>query len=256
MAHPDEEAMAEDPQNPPLGEDSPVFFLGEVEEERGEGEENSLESKEEILDSEGRVARLAQILESLLFVSDHPLTLGQMKKVLEEGDHEYAASALRKLKMDYAQGRGVQLVEVAGGFQLRTTPENAPWIKKMVSLRPVRLSQAGLEVLAVIAYRQPITRAAVEQIRGVDCSGVLKTLFERELIKTFGKAEEPGKPTLYGTSKHFLEVFGLKSLGELPALSEFQELSPEEAAHLYTLGQTPAQGEGEEGSEEDLLGGT
>ena len=116
------------------------------------------------------------------------------------------------------------LHEVAGGYQVRTRPEYTPWIKRLIQPRPFRLSKAALETLATVAYKQPIIRSDVEQVRGVDCGGVLKVLLERGLIRVLGRKEIPGRPLIYGTTKRFLEVFDLKTLKDLPTPKEIEEL--------------------------------
>lgn len=123
--------------------------------------------------------------------------------------------------------RGVTVAEVAGGWQLRTRPEHAELVKTFLQAKPGRLTRAALETLSLVAYKQPVTRAEVEDVRGVDCGAVLKGLLERRLIRILGKKEEPGRPLLYGTTPTFLEVFGLRSLRELPTLREFVELTEE-----------------------------
>src|SRR6185436_6507593 len=128
------------------------------------------------------------------------------------------------LKSDF-QTRGIQLDEVAGGWIFRTHPIYAPFVRDLTKQRPVRLSRAQIETLAILGYRQPITRPEIDEIRGVDCGPVLKTLLERDLVKILGKKDEPGRPILYGTTQSFLEFFGLKSLKDLPTLKEFTELS-------------------------------
>ena len=119
------------------------------------------------------------------------------------------------------------LHEVAGGWQLRTSPDNADFARRFLRVKPQRLTRAALETLAIIAYRQPVTRPEIEDIRGVDCGAVVKALLERRLIKILGKKEEPGRPILYGTTREFLEFFALKDLASLPTLREFHELSEE-----------------------------
>jgi segregation and condensation protein B len=119
------------------------------------------------------------------------------------------------------------LVEAAGGWVFRTSERQKLFVRRLLGVKPQRLTRAALETLALVAYRQPVTRPEIEDVRGVDCGAVLKALLERRLLKIIGKKEEPGRPLLYGTSKEFLEVFGLKSLTSLPTLREFQELSEE-----------------------------
>jgi segregation and condensation protein B len=133
---------------------------------------------------------------------------------------------LAELKGTYAE-RGVVLDEVAGGWLFRTSVEYAPFVREMSNEKPVRLSRAQVETLAIAAYRQPITRPEVDDIRGVDSGATLKLLLERDLVRILGKKDEPGRPLLYGTTTQFLEFFGLKSLKDLPTLKEFTELSEE-----------------------------
>ncbi len=169
---------------------------------------------------------LVSILHSVIFAADKPLTLANIKKVLDDPDTKVLRAALRALQ-DIHHQMGVQLVEVAGGYRFRTNPEHARWVKKLVPEKPIRLSRAALEVLAVVAYRQPVTRAEVEDIRGVDCGGVLRSLLERSLVKIVGRKPEPGRPLLYGTTKEFLSFFGLKSLRDLPSLRDIDALEEE-----------------------------
>jgi segregation and condensation protein B len=171
---------------------------------------------------------LESIVEALVFVCDQPVTPKELGRALRT-DAATVRAALDAVAQKTA-GRGVQLVEVAGGYQLRTNPEHASWVQYWLEARPVRLSRASLETLAIIAYRQPVTRAEVELVRGVDCGGVLKLLLERSLVKILGKKDEPGRPLLYGTTSGFLELFGMKSLRDLPTLREFAELTEEHKA--------------------------
>jgi segregation and condensation protein B len=126
-------------------------------------------------------------------------------------------------------------VEVAGGYQFRTKAENSPWIFKLNKARPVRLSRASLETLAIVAYRQPVTRPEIDDIRGVDSGPVLRTLLERNFVRILGKREEAGSPLIYGTTKDFLSFFNLRNLGELPSLREYTELGEESLAKLEQL---------------------
>jgi segregation and condensation protein B len=165
------------------------------------------------------------IVEGLLFAAgDEGLSLQQIATVLEIKE-EQAKEIVSALKEEYERGqRGIQLVELAGVFQLATKKEHAPYLKKLVeSPSSTSLSQAALETLAIIAYRQPITRAEIEEIRGVKSDKPLQTLMARALIKEVGRAEGTGRPILYGTTKEFLDYFGLKTLEELPPLPELQE---------------------------------
>lgn len=168
---------------------------------------------------------LKSVLESLFFVVDHPLTLDKLCSILEEYERKVIAAAIDELIKDYRQGsRGIYLAEVAGGWQIRSRPENADYLRRLSRSRPYRFSQSSMETLAIIAYRQPITRAEVEYLRGVDSGGVLKTLLEKKLIRILGKKDIPGRPLIYGTSREFLETFNLKDLASLPTLKEVQDL--------------------------------
>ena len=170
---------------------------------------------------------LKSIVESLLFVHDLPLTLDRLANLLEEHERGDIRLALDDLMEEYgASGRGIVLAQVAGGYQLRSRPENADYIRRLTKSRGVKFSQSALETLSIIAYRQPITRAEVEYLRGVDSGGVLKSLLEKKLLRILGKKDVPGKPLIYGTSREFLELFSLKDLASLPTLKEIQELAP------------------------------
>ncbi|MDL1872936.1 SMC-Scp complex subunit ScpB [Deltaproteobacteria bacterium PRO3] len=137
--------------------------------------------------------------------------------------------ALSELAQEYLENpaRGILLGEVAGGWQFRTRPENAVILRQFYQPKPTKISKPSLETLAIVAYRQPVTRVEIDAIRGVDSGGVLKTLLEKNLVRIVGKKDEPGKPMLYGTTQDFLELFQLKSLQELPTLKEFRELEEE-----------------------------
>lgn len=172
--------------------------------------------------------QLKAIIENLLLVSDHPLTLDKLMKVFDaEIVKEEIRSALKELMEDYSD-RGLQIQEVAEGYQLCTRIECSPWIKKFYSLdKTSKLSRAALDTLSIIAYKQPITRAEIEDIRGVDSGGVVKTLFEKKLLRLMGRKQVLGRPVLYGTSRKFLEYFGLRNISELPTLKEFAEKEDE-----------------------------
>ncbi|MHB8481725.1 MAG: SMC-Scp complex subunit ScpB [Nitrospiria bacterium] len=167
---------------------------------------------------------LVQIIESLLFVSQEPLLIDKIKEVTG-ADKKTIRETLETLKGHFmSEDHGIKVVEIAGGFQMVTRPENAPWVKKLLTVKTTgKLSKPGLETLAIVAYKQPIIRPEIESIRGVDCGGVIKTLLERRLIKIVGRKEMPGKPMLYGTTREFLEYFGLNAISELPTLKEFKD---------------------------------
>jgi len=169
--------------------------------------------------------RLRSILESLLFAAGEPVSLARLQAALDDPPRAEIQQALAAMTAEYAaQNRGLRLEEVAGGFQLRTLKEHAPYVRKLITARPPRLSRPLLETIAIIAYRQPITRPELEQLRGVDSGGVLETLLERRLIKIAGRKEAPGRPIIYATTPEFLETFGLKDLDGLPDLKEFQDI--------------------------------
>lgn len=165
------------------------------------------------------------IIESLLFVSDTPLTIEKLKTVIETADTKEIRDNLNALADHYeARGGGFRLCEVAGGWQLRTRSKYHEYIKRMLQPAPQRLSRAALETLAIVAYNQPIIRADIEHIRGVDCGGMLRQLLERKLIRVLGRKEIPGRPLIYATSKLFLELFELKNLKDLPTPKEIEEM--------------------------------
>lgn len=170
--------------------------------------------------------RLKSILESLLFVAEGPLTVHRLSEVFEGIERKGIVAALEELRAEYeTASRGFRLVEVAGGYQLRTPKENADWVKSLFRGRPARMSRATLETLAIIAYKQPMTRAEIEAIRGVDVDGVLSTLLERRLVRIVARKDVPGRPFLYGTTGEFLAMFNLKDLANLPTLKEMEEIT-------------------------------
>jgi segregation and condensation protein B len=172
---------------------------------------------------------LKTIIESLLFVADNPMSIEKLADVIEEADAKAIRSALTELLREFDDPkRGFQLREVAGGYQFRTHPECQAYIKRLLKPTPSRLSRAALETLAIIAYKQPIIRSDVEHIRGVDSGGVLRVLMEKKLVRVLGRREIPGRPLIYATTKHFLEVFDLKNLRDLPTPKEIEELTAQE----------------------------
>ncbi len=171
--------------------------------------------------------QLKSAIEALLFVSGTPLSADKLKNIFEgEASADQLDTQLQTLRKEYDdRGAGIIIVEVAGGYQFATRPENAAWIRKFKSVKvSSKLSKPALETLAIVAYKQPITRSEVEAIRGVNIGGIMRNLMERRLVKIVGKKDVPGKPTLYGTTLEFLQYFGLKDLSALPTLKEFQEL--------------------------------
>ncbi len=173
--------------------------------------------------------RIKSVIESILFVSDRPVTPRDIADVLGDGfDAKGVRKYLEEMMVSYEnQKGGIFLREVAGGFQLYTNPENAEYLKKLIDVKPFKLSRAALETLAIVAYRQPVTKSEVEEIRGVDSTGAMRVLIEKKLVKIVGKKDEPGRPFLYGTTKEFLEFFDLKSLAELPTLKDLEQIAKE-----------------------------
>lgn len=165
-------------------------------------------------------------IEALLFAADSPLTAGRLKKVFPEASTADIKTAMTELEADYAAaGHAFTIVEFGGGWQIATRPEYAPLVEKLLKTRKyARLSRAGLEVLAIIAYRQPITRLEVDDIRGVQSSGALATLQERNLVTVVGRSEAIGHPLLYGTTREFLGHLGLRGLSQLPDLPSLEEV--------------------------------
>lgn len=165
------------------------------------------------------------IIEALIFASETPLTAERVVEILRGTDKKEIVLLFGELVREYEQrGGGVCLREIAGGFQFRTRADLAPWIRKLKAGRPAMLSQAALETLAVVAYRQPLVKAEIDRIRGVDVSGALKGLLEKKLVRIVGRKDVPGKPIIYGTTRKFLEVFNLRDLSELPTLRELKDL--------------------------------
>jgi segregation and condensation protein B len=168
---------------------------------------------------------LPSIIECVIFAADSALSTDRLCELLPEFERDEIRLALKTLVDSHEErGGGIQLVEVAGGWQFRTRPGFQQYVLRQVKTRSAKFSQSSLETLAIVAYRQPITRAEVEHLRGVDCGGVLKSLLEKRLVKILGKKDIPGRPLIYGTSKEFLEIFGLKDLKSLPTLKEIQAL--------------------------------
>lgn len=169
---------------------------------------------------------LRQVLEAFIFAAESPLSLDRLVS-LSEQPRAQVKEVVELLQAEYQlPQRGFYLAEVAGGYQFRTVTDVSPWLKKLAKDRSTRLSRAALETLAIIAYRQPSTRAEIEYLRGVDSGGVIKTLLEKNLLRILGKKDVPGRPLMYGTSRYFLELFGLRDLKDLPTLKEFTALDP------------------------------
>lgn len=189
-------------------------------------------------------AEALAVLEALLFVADEPLSPDQVSGILGECDADDVRAMVQVLNGRYAsEGSSLQIAEVAGGFRLTTRPELAEWVQRLNRVRPARLSRAALETLAVVAYRQPITKAEIEGVRGVSADGVLRTLLERDLIRIVGRKPEAGRPILYGTTRVFLEHFGFKDLTDLPTLREIEDLLAESEARRVAADEGEATGD-------------
>jgi segregation and condensation protein B len=176
------------------------------------------------------INEIKPIIDALIFASESPLSTARMKQIFDETNPDEVSTkdiktAITELNADNReQQRGYFLQEVAGGYQYRTRPNYALWVKKLKKVKPFRLTQSTMETLAIIAYNQPIIRAEIDKIRGVDTGGVIKNLLERNLIKIMGRQNVPGRPFLLGTTKRFLEVFGLEKLSDMPSLKDFDNL--------------------------------
>jgi len=194
-------------------------------------DEDGLQAVEPILEAAPEGSRLEAILESLLFAAEKPLGLAELKRLLGERDGKKISAALQALT-DRRKGSGIEVIAFSSGWHLRTNPEHATWVARLLAGKPVRLTRAMLETLAIVAYRQPITRPEIDDIRGVDCGPVLRTLLDRGLLRIIGKKEEVGRPLLYGTTPEFLRIFNLRDLAELPPLREFYELTAEDRSHV------------------------
>lgn len=182
---------------------------------------------------------LKAILETLIFISGRPLGTSEMLESVQtvpdgpKPTRKELEAALESLEKEWEErGRGIHLARVAEGYEFRSRPFYAAWIKSMNRPKPQKLSVAGIETLALIAYRQPVTRSDIESVRGVDSGGVLKSLTDRRLIKSVGRKEEAGRPLLYATTAEFLELFGLKDLDDLPPLKEFEEMAKTQAVNV------------------------
>jgi len=172
--------------------------------------------------------QLKMVIEAILLAAGRPLTLDQLLAMFEENEkpeRNQVREAVAALQADYA-GRGIDLVEVGSGYRIQVRAGMQPWVSRLWEEKPARYSRALLETLALIAYRQPITRGEIEEVRGVSVSSnIIKTLQEREWIHVVGHREVPGRPAMYGTTRHFLDYFSLKTLDELPSLAELRDLN-------------------------------
>jgi len=168
---------------------------------------------------------LKPILEALIFISDAPITFDRLRDLLSEWNGGEIREALKSLVEEYrSKESGLYIAEVSGGYQIRTRETLRDWVRRYRKERPFSLSRAALETLAIIAYRQPVMKSEIEKIRGVDSSGTLKNLLEKNLVRVAGRKDIPGKPMIYGTTRKFLELFHLRDLSELPTLRDWKDL--------------------------------
>lgn len=189
--------------------------------EKLQGEVRRLDENLELEPSQAK-----KIIEALLFAATKPLSVQEIRKAVKPLTAREVETLITELKEDYLQnGRSFEIIEIAGGYEMATRKEYAPWILKIeLQKKAKQVTQSALETLAILAYKQPITRAEIEDLRGVDVSGVMATLVERGLIKIVGRKEVPGRPFLYGTTEKFLEHFGLNRIEDLPSISDIQSL--------------------------------
>jgi len=176
-----------------------------------------------------------KILEAVLFSSAEPVGARQLAYTLGEGSGAKLRRWVAELNEEYERtNRTFRIQRLGDGWQLRTLPIYKTWLHKADPVKPVKLTQATLETLAIVAYRQPVTRAEVEHLRGVDCSSGLRSLLDKKLIRILGKDKTPGRPILYGTSRHFLSLFNLTDLKDLPTLEDFDLAQPDEGTPQTT----------------------
>lgn len=181
-----------------------------------------------------------QIIEALLFAATKPLMVNEIRKVIKTVTPSQIQQYVQQIREEYVeQRRSFEVIEVAGGYEIATRKEFAPWIMRIeLQKKAKQVTMSALETLAILAYKQPITRAEIEDLRGVDVSGVVNTLMERDLIKIVGRKEVPGRPFMYGTTEKFLEHFGLKSLAELPSIEEIKKLVENSVRKEELIGRT------------------
>ncbi len=200
------------------------------------------------------VERLRPLVEALVFAAGDPLPAKKMVEFIEGSTIEEVKATLAELATEYLT-RGTRLVEVAGGWQMRTAPEHQRYVRKLFRERPHRLTRAATETVAIVAYKQPVTRQEVEVVRGVDTGGVLESLVEKRLVKVVGRKDVPGRPLVYATTQDFLELFGLKSIRELPTLPElgheFERMSEQGGFHESEEAEILPLEEGDDGRDQE-----
>jgi len=194
---------------------------------------------------------LKSAVEALIFASEKPITIEQIKKVLGDLDTSSINKIITELKNEYeGQNRGIRVVEIAGGFQMITSSNFASFLKKLFKNRySDKLSKPALESLAIIAYKQPLTKSEIESLRSVNVDGVMKNLVEKNLIRVCGRKKIPGRPFVFGTTREFLEHFGLKSLADLPKMEDFKVLAQRQEAQssIEPINQTDLEAKNESG---------
>jgi segregation and condensation protein B len=174
-----------------------------------------------------------RIIEALILASPEPVSAARLAEIVPSCEAPQAKDLVNELNTAYQeQDRAFEIWEVAGGYQIRTRAEFSGYLQQLQKQRPLRLSRAALDTISIIAYKQPVTRAEIEEIRGVDTGAVLKSLLDRRLVRIAGQREVPGRPMLYATTRRFLEVFGLDSLAELPSLRELRDLAAKKGVEL------------------------
>ena len=205
-------------------------------------------------------SRLANVIESVLFAAGAPVTVKRLLEILSPSRRKgpkapEVQAAIEQLREEFAPGkRGIQLIEVGGGYQFRTARENAEWVRAVFRDKPARLGRAALETLAIVAYKQPATRADIESVRGVDAEAALSTLLSRRLVRICGRKEAVGRPLLYSTTPEFLEAFGLKDLKELPSLKELGPVPDEDQTIAVEAPVDPAPEGGDSNAEASTEG--
>jgi len=198
-----------------------------AEEDAGE-EVIRLSSDEDSLSEEDLCER-RQIIEALILTAEEPISAQKLRKILPESSLALVKQLVGELNVSYCErSAAFEIARVAGGYQLRTLSAMAPYLTKLKETRPLRLSRAALETLAIVAYRQPVTRAEIEQIRGVDAGAVLRTMMDRKLVRIAGHRDVPGRPIIYATTKRFLEIFSMHNLKDLPSLRDLKEIAGEQ----------------------------
>lgn len=171
---------------------------------------------------------LIPVVEAVLFAADRPLSVTDLEQIVGATPSQIRAALQVLRDSGIARGAGIRVDEVAGGYQFRTQPKTMEWVSRLQDIKPVRLSNAAVETLSIIAYRQPVTRHGVEELRGVDCGGMVRNLVHRGLVKTMGRSDAVGRPLMYGTTSEFLEFFGMRDLSDLPALRDVREMQADD----------------------------